>query len=277
MNMLRPVDKALQKVVRYIAFNPGCSGYQIGTRSGIDRIKAMRKISQYKLIEENILRTEKGKRKANLYYLTFKGVLFALNIGSIKPEEAALVRQKHNANPPSCSIPLVDENVIYFFRFLAREVPEELANELGFTLNVPKVWEKIQLIIEKHGSDPLIFRELEIQYSKEIYTYLLKTVNINFYDPSMAAYHYYWIRNSYFFSKIGKWLKIYRTRNNKKIEKAFKEMMRYVQEDPCYKEIMIDVILPMLKENLTNEEKEKISFFENFLKEKKGLLKFTSG
>jgi len=103
MNMLKD-DKTLRRIIQWIAENPGVNLYQTDYTNkklrGVNRTTAMRKIkNQYRLVEKGYLRMEKGKRKAEKYWLTFKGLIYAVKMG-INPNDAYDIRLKHEIELP---------------------------------------------------------------------------------------------------------------------------------------------------------------------------------
>jgi len=102
MHMFKEVDDLkFQKVFRTIAKNPGASFYGIADKSKINRTTVVRKVKeQYKLTEKGILRIDPGKRNAGNCWLTYKGLIYAVQIKAIKPEEAHNVRIKHKIEIP---------------------------------------------------------------------------------------------------------------------------------------------------------------------------------
>src|SRR5271157_547155 len=104
-------DSKLKEIMRWIAKHPGKNLYQLpGDLKGMNRTTAMRKIKdQYRLIERDFLRMEKGKRNAEQLHLTFKGLLLSLDIEAIKPDEAASVRQESSIKEPYTLNPMMKE------------------------------------------------------------------------------------------------------------------------------------------------------------------------
>jgi hypothetical protein len=89
-------DEKLNLILKYIAEHPGASLYDIGDNSGVNRTTAMRKIKEeYKLVENEFLRFEKGKRCAEQYWLTLKGLYYSLGYSCISSSKARDIRLKN--------------------------------------------------------------------------------------------------------------------------------------------------------------------------------------
>jgi hypothetical protein len=213
-NVLEVPDK--QKIIiKTVAENPGVSIYEIAKLTRLRRVTISRHIkgSDYRcekgLVKDEIIRIEKGKRRADLCFLTFKGVLYALNIGAITPIKAAEIRQRNKAKPPPA---------------LERELadPYELRNKFTYTQkamldNLRKctsakkfkeiidfikrgeaILAEIKNIIAKYKiEEPLFFQMIERTNSGRLYKALLHYVNIICYDPCIAGSIYYKLMNEY--------------------------------------------------------------------------------
>jgi hypothetical protein len=89
-------DSKLGAVMKYIAYNPGKSLYDIGQNSGVNYTTAVRKIkNQYKLINDGIIRIELGKREAEKCWLTLKGLFFVIVAKFVHRNRGRDVRLRH--------------------------------------------------------------------------------------------------------------------------------------------------------------------------------------
>jgi hypothetical protein len=100
-------DEKMNIVLKYIAENPGSSLYNIGENSGVGRITVVRKIkNEYKLVENGYLRFEKGERNAENYWVTLKGLFFAVASGNIEAKNARDIRLKNKLQFPNSPLPI---------------------------------------------------------------------------------------------------------------------------------------------------------------------------
>ena len=252
-------DADLIAILRYIVKHPRCSEYQIGKESGLYRIKVRRKIEQYRLIDNNILQVEKGKRNAYLYSLTFFGLLFVLNLGIIEPKDAALVRQKHKIFPPDVRSDLADN--LFHFSWLG-----DIATKHIDPLLFKKFIERLETVTLKYkGEFPEFLNRLEQKFSDRIYTFLLMTVNPNFYRPEIVALQYYQAIYVYLLYEFNEW---YKKSKQKRSKKIWKDFWKTMTKDPYTRDLLYGAIFPTLRESAkTKEEKNFINNLENLIKQ----------
>lgn len=162
------------------------------------------------LIKDGLIKILTGKRKADQCYLTFKGLLYALNLGVIKAAEAAEVRQAHMAEPPPmptselvklCSWALPDPE---FIERTITKLKKRLLGKDFFKIErlTHETVEKIRVILDKYQRrESLLIQFLEKQHSEQIYGTLLRSVNILYYDPIITGHYYhnliFWVFNRF--------------------------------------------------------------------------------
>jgi hypothetical protein len=125
-------DEKLTMILKYITENPGASLYDIGKNSGVDRITAVRKIkNEHKLVENGFLRFEKGKRNAENYWITFKGLFFAVAFRSIELRNARDIRLKNKLQFSDIAAPF-GMNLKPLVEDIEKDFPEQF-----YTVTVP--------------------------------------------------------------------------------------------------------------------------------------------
>lgn len=196
-----------KKIVKTIAENPGISVYKLADKAKLHRVTVARALKgknftcQQGLIKDGFVKIVPGKRKADKCYLTFKGLLYALNLTVIKPADAAKVRQAHMIEPPPMPGPELAKICSWalpppaFIEAAIAELKDRLPEKEVFeTIQklASETAEKIQFILAKHDRrESLLIQFLERQYSEQIYETLLRFVNILFYEPIIAGYYYH--------------------------------------------------------------------------------------
>jgi hypothetical protein len=190
-------DEHFRQIIRKVALSPGLSEYQIAQALKINHVKVARKIRQYELESKGFLKIRTGKRRAMQSFLTFKGLLYALNMKAVFPKEAATVRL--NSDP---DVQLISDPVAMPFHELGK-APEWIQELIPHSMIVDL--EKIRLQLKPHlealacrmeeivsrarkKGDVKMLSMIETKFSERIYTELLKRVNIDYYDKSYAEY-----------------------------------------------------------------------------------------
>jgi hypothetical protein len=197
-------DETLVRMLYCIGKNADISSYKIARLTGIARNVVVRKIKQHALINEGILtqkETSTGKRKADLLSITFKGIIYALNIGAILPKAAATVRLRSAAEVSIMTDPMkrrVFEPSELFDKQLLELIPRSRLLELEkLKVGLESEFENLNFQVEeimkrakKNNHVVRIFSMIEEKFSERIYTELLKRVNINpsYYDENYARY-----------------------------------------------------------------------------------------
>lgn len=259
MSMLK-VSNECAKIMVTTARNPGITIYELAKRAGLYRITVARYLKgkdfacQEGLVKDGLIKIVAGKRKSDKCYLTFKGLLYALNIGVIKPSEAAEIRQAHGIEPP----PRPDGEVAKMFDWAlpppssAEETIERIKNRLKKTAPdkvraffdymdecARRMREDYDFIVAKYGREPAIAQYIEREFSEQIYGALLRTVNILFYDPIIAGYYYHnlilMLSNTFIFN-------VYLLKE----KQAVKEYLNILKKDDMTFEIAQKVMLPFL-------------------------------
>ena len=129
-------DKKLKEILKAIAANPGISlQYGIAQKTGITQTTTSRKIiNQGQLITRGFIRLEKGDRNANNCWLTYKGLLYAIQIGAVEAEHGRNVRKAHKIEWPRGKGPLKD--LISLAEDMERESAKMFHSHI--TINAPE-------------------------------------------------------------------------------------------------------------------------------------------
>lgn len=111
-------DPVLSVIMKTIAKNPGASLYKIAKEAKLDHVKVMRKISQYCLVSKEILRMEQGKRGAQNYWLTFRGLDYAVQHNYDYEKTNSLIKEHR------IEMPLVgDKDLNYLLKCVSHGSP----------------------------------------------------------------------------------------------------------------------------------------------------------
>lgn len=163
------------------------------------------------LIEVKI--PEKKGRKRNFYGLTFKGLLYALNVGNIKPAEAAEIRQKSRIKlPKQPDAHTLDTNLwmkalseIWNADAQSRKFFSEFRERTG--LDYYHSWQQAydkylamaDVILEKHGVEQsLLQRRIELMISEKLYTALRDMTNLDFYNEYSVGFLFHSLLNKHY-------------------------------------------------------------------------------
>jgi|YelNatPaOPRAMG01_1025707.scaffolds.fasta_scaffold39638_3 hypothetical protein len=246
-------------IIKTVAENPGVSIYKIANLTRLHRVTVARHIkgSDFKckkgLVKDEIIRIERGKRGADLCFLTFKGVLYALNIKAITPIEAAEIRQRNKAKPPpALEGDLADLHELRNqFTYIQKAVLDNLRKRtsakkfkeiIDFIKREEAKLAEIKNIIAKYKiEEPLLFQIIEKRNSERLYNALLHYVNIIHFDPLIAGSIYHNLMNRYIVEFA------YKILFEKDVD-LIKELLNVTEKERVGFEIFQKVLIPYLIE-----------------------------
>ena len=167
----RSQEDAEQKILKKLAkkgpshmypFHEASSEDYIASRMTIHRAK--NSLFEQKFIELKRVEPHPGKDK-KIYGLTFKGILYALSMGYVDPSKGYEVRIKNKVHLPGT----VEQN--------------QLAKMLVSNVRLQK-----RLFAEQLNKDIIDFvLRMERENSKQIYSFLMKHINLKFYNENDTA------------------------------------------------------------------------------------------
>jgi hypothetical protein len=205
----------IKDIIGIIAKEPGLSLYKIAKKTKIPRTNVMRalKIEDFSgkrgLVGFECVKLEHGPRNAEPAFLTFKGILYALDVGAIKPEDAAKDRQLNKAEVPNKPERSEMDRLFGLSSASPFSHGELESVESLFPSNLINVFQQekqrakqmvaeTEVIRAKSGNKELkLFQAIERRYSSQIYGTLLKTISISHYDPFFVGYHYHSLMDLY--------------------------------------------------------------------------------
>jgi len=115
--LLHRDDKVIRSILERIANNPKVSAYKIGKvqKPTIPHNVVTRKIRQYRFVENEILKQEEistGQRISKPFSLTFRGLLYAVKIDAVHPEDGSKIRRKNNISLPLEELSEVSDQIV---------------------------------------------------------------------------------------------------------------------------------------------------------------------
>jgi hypothetical protein len=263
--MIEETPKNVKDIVTKIAEKPGQSTQKLARHLHLDRITVARVLKGQDLkcikglVKSEIVKLESGKHSSESSFLTFKGILYALNIKAISADLAAKYRQGNKAELParpqgtelaklfgfSDMTPSISTHEFFShkqLRKLGRVFPFGVSDDFLKVSkeHTEKMQATIDLILAKSGQkESILSQAIERKYSTQIYGILHRTVNIDSYEPLLVGYQYHNLMNTCYMEFV---TNVFMGRKTDAIE-AYIEMLK---QDSVGLEIQQKAVLPFL-------------------------------
>jgi hypothetical protein len=172
-------DQDFQKIMKTIAQNPGASLYKLAEKSGLNHTAVVRKIKgQYKLQERGLLHVEKGERNAENCWLTYKGLVYAIQIKALKPSEGHKTRINHKIG-----LPILPEPFSKLLKSLIQDMEKDYP-ELFYKAEMGATFKDVQLPMLTAAAGVMSFAKL-LQLQPESVKKYIKGKNLVFSDGTV--------------------------------------------------------------------------------------------